>query len=104
MLRQAVKDKIFDLPVIKGFNECENFALFLHAEIKKEWVKSNPEEKANWAFGDFIARKQSLLGAVSHTACICLTQDTFYVIEPMEKNRMGPIDPEKYNIFFVNMC
>lgn len=100
-LEGVLRNNIIDLPVIKGFNECENFALFLHAQVKMDIVKSNPDEKYNWAFGDFIADKATLLGQRVHSACLCLTQEGCYIIEPMIENKI--YETKDYEIFFVNL-
>ena len=100
-MESVVKQYVSDLPIIKGFNECENFALFLHAEVKKHGVKSGL--KHNWAFGDFICKKQSMFqGVVIHSACICLCEEGFYIIEPMENNRILKAN-EDYKPFFINL-
>ena len=96
-----------DLPVYPGFNECENFALFVHARIKERRVRQaaagNVEQMYNWAFGDMICEKKGLLGTVVHTACICIAADGVKIIEPMAQNRCAPADPDRYRVFFVNL-
>ena len=95
-----------DMKTIPGFNECENFALFLHSDIKKFRVLQdlpNPQQ-LNWCFGDFICKKQTTFqGIAIHTANICLCEDDFYIIEPMYDNLITKADINKYDIFFVNM-
>lgn len=104
-LEEVVSQYIVDLPVIPGFNECENFALYLHSAVKMHRAKLTlkKDEQYNWAFGDFICQKDTFLqGFVPHTACICLTTDGFRFIEPMEENRI--LKPNKdYGPFFVNL-
>jgi len=93
-----------DLPIIMGFSECELFALGLQYKIKKQWVLSEPQEQYPWAFGDFIALKQTMLGQTVHTACFCLTSDAgIQIIEPMQQNSIKAADTEKYELFFINL-
>ena len=92
-----------NLPVIPGFNECENFSLFLHSDIKKYGVSE--DQNYNWAFGDFICKKTTTFQGVRvHSANICICQDDIYIIEPMYNNTVSIADKNKYDIFFVNMC
>jgi len=103
-LQAAVAECVVDLPIIMGFSECELFALALVYKIKKRWVLSEPQEQYPWAFGDFIAFKQTMLGRTVHTACFCLTSDVgVQVIEPMQQNHIEAADPEKYELFFINL-
>lgn len=101
-VEEVVKKYICDLPVINGFNECENFALYLHANVKKH-IAEEGKLKLNWAFGDFICKKETLFfGTVIHTACICLCEEGFYIIEPLEKNKILKANND-YKPFFVNL-
>lgn len=89
------------LPVIAGFNECENYALYLHAAVKKHIVEEG-KLSLNWAFGDFICKKESLFGTGVHTANICLCKEGFYIIEPMEENKVLKVNND-YKPFFINL-
>jgi len=100
-LKSVIKLYKCDLPVIAGFNECENYALYLHSDVKKHIVKED-KLKLNWAFGDFICQKESLFGTGVHTANICLCEEGFYIIEPMEKNKIIE-NIDSYKLFFVNL-
>jgi len=100
-LKEVVDKYVCDLPIIQGFNECENFALFLHADVKKYIVKIN-KVHYNWAFGDFICKKESIFGTGIHTACICLCEEGFVIIEPMENNKIITTINE-YKPFFINL-
>ncbi len=101
-LQTVVEKYICELPVISGFNECENYALFLHSAVKKHIVEEGILN-LNWAFGDFICKKKTIFfGTVIHTACICLTDQGFYIIEPLEKNKVQAVN-EDYDIFFINL-
>jgi len=100
-LKAVVSLYVSDLPVITGVNECENFALYLHSAVKKHCVEN--ETEFNWAFGDFICKKEDLFfGTVTHTACICLCEDGFYIIEPMENNKVLKTN-KNYKPFFINL-
>jgi hypothetical protein len=93
---------ICTLPVIPGFNECENFALYLHANVKKHIVEEG-KLKLNWAFGDFICKKETMFfGTVIHTACICFCEEGFYFIEPLDQNKIVKANKD-YKPFFINL-
>jgi len=101
-LKTVVDKYICELPVIDGFNECENYALFLHSNVKKHIVEEG-KLKLNWAFGDFICQKEILFfGTVIHTANICLCDDEFYIVEPLEKNKILKFNDD-YRPFFINL-
>ena len=100
-LKIVIEQYPVETPVIEGFNECENFALFLHADVKRHNVL-NSTGLYNWAFGDFICKKDSIFGTGVHTACICLCKEGFVVVEPMENNKIITVLNE-YKPFFINL-
>ena len=98
----SIPEYICKLPVINGFNECENYALFLHAKVKEHIVKEGLI-KLNWAFGDFICEKETMFeNRVIHTACICLCEEGFYFIEPLEQNKILEVNND-YKPFMINL-
>lgn len=104
-VKKVTEKYICELSIIKGYNECENFALYLHANVKKHNVMQGID-KYNWAFGDFICQFTStMFGDVIHTANICYTKEGFYFIEPMERNKIVKSDKinNDYKPFFINL-
>jgi hypothetical protein len=71
-----------DIQFQKDKMECENYALFLHAFVKKYCV-----EKKDWkhqvAFGDVIGlRMQTVSYNKSHALNIAITKQGIFLIEP----------------------
>lgn len=109
-LKDVIKLYPIDHPIIPGFNECENFALFLHYKVKKHRVKLyeqgklKADELYNWAFGDFICKKNIWFqGPIPHSACVCRCEEGFYFIEPMEQNIVVEPSSDYEPFFFVNL-
>ena len=94
------------LPFIKKFNECENYALFLHSDVKLYRVDKTlaKQERLNWAFGDMLCEKKGLTGWKSHTANICICKEGIYIIEPMrKKKKVERANVKRYKVFYINL-
>jgi hypothetical protein len=99
------RNSVKDLPYVSNIGECEEFALYLHAAIKKErhlnWENLPKEERYNWAFGEAIGFRFDLLGSQNHTMNIVITSDfEVRVIEP-RNNGIQMADVDKFSAFFV---
>jgi len=68
------------LPFKSVTQECEEFALYLAADVRRWHATKEPE--ANWAFGECAGHMYGLLGKTNHNANICITTNEVVWIEP----------------------
>ena len=107
-LNKALKDsKVEQMKFMNSINDCDDFALQLHASVKRmrgklaEDGKLDPSEQYPWAFGEVIGmqfRGRSFL----HSQNICICQDGVYLVEPQE-DRTWIADSKNDTVFFVRM-
>ena len=102
-LNKALNACRINLPYTQNLNECDNFALFLHAKAKEYQVKNYPQSKYTWAFGDFVAKRRGLLGDTIHSACFCFSENGFYIVEPTTDGNKIKELRDGYKAIVINM-
>lgn len=102
-LKRAVADcSVSGLPYKKNKMECEEFALFLMADIRRMHLYDSTL-KLNWAFGIARGYLDTLFdGRMVHDNNICLTEDGVWIIDPMTDEIMK-FEEEIFNPFFVRL-
>lgn len=80
---------------IDGKQECDDFALFLHADMKRALRKDNI---FNWPFGQVFGTRFNGVDR-KHNANICYTQSGLYLIEPQTDERW--LASKNDNILFM---
>ena len=103
-LAESKVDRMRFLPSVA---DCDDFALQLHADIKR--VRSfmaacgqiPREQWAPWAFGETMGRRFAGSPRV-HAINICVTSESVLLIEP-QKDAIWEAHPERDDPFFVKM-
>ena len=100
LLEAVIANSVKDLLFRKITQECEEFSLYLAANIRRWHAAKEPE--ANMALGECAGHLHGLLGITNHNANICITVDSVVWIEP-QSDIISEVDPEKYSIYLVKM-
>ena len=91
-----------DIPYQEGKMECENYALFLHAFVKKHYL--GLPYKHQVAFGEVLGlRMETVNYDKSHAMNIVITQQGVYLIEPQTYQIVKPakgIRPKDRNFVY----
>jgi hypothetical protein len=80
--------------------ECEEFALYLAAGVRRWHAAMEPE--ANWAFGEAAGHLYGLLGKTNHNTNICITTDDVVWIEP-QSDLVHKVNLDKYSVYMVKI-
>lgn len=100
LLEAVIANSVRDLPFKRITQECEEFALYLAAAIRRWHAATEPE--ANWALGECAGHLKGLMGTTNHNANICVTIDEVVWIEP-QSDLIHEANPDKYSIYMVKM-
>jgi hypothetical protein len=100
-LTEAVAiNSVKDLPFRSVTQECEEFALYLAADVRRWHAAKEPE--ANWAFGEAAGHLYGLLGVTNHNANLCITTDTVVWVEP-QSDLIHIANPDKFSVYMVKI-
>jgi hypothetical protein len=105
--KALAESKVDRMKFINSINDCDDFALQLHADIKRvrsfmaEYQQIPQEEWVSWAFGEVFGDKFRGM-SMKHAANICATQEGMFLIEPRE-DRIWLANSNNDNIYFIKM-
>ena len=89
----------------RGLMECENYAWFLHSDVKRWGVRNNFE--APIAFGFALGTRIESSRDPVHAVNFCVTREGVYLIEPQTYQIISPVkgirSKDKNFLFKVEM-
>jgi len=93
------KASITNEPFIQNKFDCDDFALLLHANVKRQGRELNGN--SNYAFGETFVNKRSGIKE-PHNLNICLVVDDTYLVEP-QTNEFWKMDKKKDTPLLIKM-
>ena len=93
------KASITNEPFIQNKFDCDDFALLLHANVKRQGRELNGN--SNYAFGETFVNKRSGIKE-PHNLNICLVGDDTYLVEP-QTNEFWKMDKKKDTPLLIKM-
>jgi len=100
LLEAVIANSVKDLPFRPITQECEEFALYLAAGIRRWHAAKEPE--ANMALGECAGHLKGLMGITNHNANLCITTVGVVWIEP-QSDLIHEANPDKYSVYMVKM-
>jgi len=94
-----VKASIVDEEFVKNKFDCDDFALILHANVKRQGREL--DGNSNYAFGETFVSKRSGIKE-PHNLNICLVVDDTYLVEP-QTNEFWKMDKKKDTPLLIKM-